>query len=254
MLATEALAGGRPVLFAAPVPGHGRAGAEMTAAAGLALVCPRPADVTRAVRRLAALPRSWPRWPGERPRSARRTSTRRWWRWPTGSRRSRRAASLAEASRQASPRNPSPAGHGPQRLAQRAHRGDDRGRLVAAVGHAVGAARVVAAAVAVPLGGVEQLLVGRRVAVVQQVARPLPAEQRVATGCPTRCSRSRPCPRGSRGTAGSGSAASACGGRRRTPCGTARGSARRRGSAPGRAPSRRRSRARSHVVDARARR
>ena len=56
MFATEALAGGRPVLFAAPVPGHGRAGAEMTTAAGLALVCPRPADVTRTVRRLAGAP------------------------------------------------------------------------------------------------------------------------------------------------------------------------------------------------------
>jgi UDP-N-acetylglucosamine:LPS N-acetylglucosamine transferase len=51
MIATESLAVGRPVLFADPVPGHGRAGAEMTAAAGLALVCPAPADVTRAVRR-----------------------------------------------------------------------------------------------------------------------------------------------------------------------------------------------------------
>lgn len=57
MLATEALAVGRPVLFAAPVPGHGRVGAEMTAAAGLALVCPTPADVTAAVRRLLHDPR-----------------------------------------------------------------------------------------------------------------------------------------------------------------------------------------------------
>jgi UDP-N-acetylglucosamine:LPS N-acetylglucosamine transferase len=54
MIATEALAVGTPVLFAAPVPGHGRAGAQMTADAGLALVCPRPADVTGAVRRLRA--------------------------------------------------------------------------------------------------------------------------------------------------------------------------------------------------------
>jgi UDP-N-acetylglucosamine:LPS N-acetylglucosamine transferase len=52
MIATEALAVGRPVLFAAPIPGHGRAGAQMTADAGLALVCPRLADVTDAVRRL----------------------------------------------------------------------------------------------------------------------------------------------------------------------------------------------------------
>jgi UDP-N-acetylglucosamine:LPS N-acetylglucosamine transferase len=52
MIANEALAVGRPVLFAAPVPGHGRAGAEMTEAAGLAVVCPTPADVTAVVRRL----------------------------------------------------------------------------------------------------------------------------------------------------------------------------------------------------------
>jgi UDP-N-acetylglucosamine:LPS N-acetylglucosamine transferase len=56
MIATEALAVGRPVLFAAPVPGHGRAGAAMTAAAGLGLVCPRPADVTAALRRLHSDP------------------------------------------------------------------------------------------------------------------------------------------------------------------------------------------------------
>jgi UDP-N-acetylglucosamine:LPS N-acetylglucosamine transferase len=52
MIATEALAAGRPVLFAAPVPGHGRAGARMTADAGLGVVCPRTNDVTAVVRRL----------------------------------------------------------------------------------------------------------------------------------------------------------------------------------------------------------
>ena len=52
MIATEALAVGRPVLFATQVPGHGRAGAAMTADAGLGIVCPRPADVTATVRRL----------------------------------------------------------------------------------------------------------------------------------------------------------------------------------------------------------
>lgn len=56
MIATEALASGRPVLFATPVPGHGRAGAEMTAAAGLAVVCPRPQDVSAAVRRFREHP------------------------------------------------------------------------------------------------------------------------------------------------------------------------------------------------------
>jgi UDP-N-acetylglucosamine:LPS N-acetylglucosamine transferase len=49
MIANEALAVGRPVLFATPVPGHGRAGAAALARAGLAVVCARPADVTAAV-------------------------------------------------------------------------------------------------------------------------------------------------------------------------------------------------------------
>ncbi|MFR9801395.1 MGDG synthase family glycosyltransferase [Pseudonocardia sp. RS010] len=56
MIASESLAVGTPVLFANPVPGHGRAGARMTEEAGLALVCPGPADVTAAVRRLRAEP------------------------------------------------------------------------------------------------------------------------------------------------------------------------------------------------------
>ena len=91
------------------------------------------------------------------------------------------------------------------------------GRLVAAVGHAVFAARVLAAPVLAPVGRLEQLFVGLGVAVGHQVARALPAEQRVARECPTRCSRIRPCPRGSRGTAGCGSGATSCAGRRRTP-------------------------------------
>lgn len=49
MIASEALAVGRPVLFATPVPGHGRAGATALADAGLAVVCPRTADITAAV-------------------------------------------------------------------------------------------------------------------------------------------------------------------------------------------------------------
>src|SRR5689334_14212801 len=40
--------------------------------------------------------------------------------------------------------------HGAQRLLQRSHGGEDGGGLVAAVRHAVGAARVLAAAVLVP--------------------------------------------------------------------------------------------------------
>ncbi|WP_253258573.1 glycosyltransferase [Pseudonocardia sp. N23] len=56
VIATEALAVGRPVVFAAPVAGHGRAGARLAEEAGLALVCPRPADVTTTIARLAADP------------------------------------------------------------------------------------------------------------------------------------------------------------------------------------------------------
>ncbi|TCK20504.1 monogalactosyldiacylglycerol synthase [Pseudonocardia endophytica] len=52
MIATESLAAGTPVLFAAPVPGHGRAGARMTAEAGLALVCGTTDEVAAAVRLL----------------------------------------------------------------------------------------------------------------------------------------------------------------------------------------------------------
>jgi UDP-N-acetylglucosamine:LPS N-acetylglucosamine transferase len=49
MIASEALAVGRPVLYATPVPGHGRAGAAALAHAGLAVVCSRARDVTEAV-------------------------------------------------------------------------------------------------------------------------------------------------------------------------------------------------------------
>jgi UDP-N-acetylglucosamine:LPS N-acetylglucosamine transferase len=56
MIASESLAVGTPVLFASPVPGHGKAGARMTEEAGLAIVCPRREDVTAAVRRLRADP------------------------------------------------------------------------------------------------------------------------------------------------------------------------------------------------------
>jgi hypothetical protein len=44
------------VVFATPVAGHGRAGARLAEQAGLALVCPRPADVTATIARLAADP------------------------------------------------------------------------------------------------------------------------------------------------------------------------------------------------------
>ena len=49
----EALACGVPALLASPVPGHGRANAARMAEAGLAVVCPEPADLAAEVRRLA---------------------------------------------------------------------------------------------------------------------------------------------------------------------------------------------------------
>lgn len=56
VIALEALAVGRPVVFAAPVPGHGRASAATMAAAGLALQCPGPGDLTATLRRLLDTP------------------------------------------------------------------------------------------------------------------------------------------------------------------------------------------------------
>jgi hypothetical protein len=54
--ALEAVASGRTLLLFAPIPGHGRANAEVLAAAGLATVCPTPADLRRAVARLGTVP------------------------------------------------------------------------------------------------------------------------------------------------------------------------------------------------------
>jgi diacylglycerol O-acyltransferase / wax synthase len=50
--ALEAVACARPLLLVAPIPGHGRANARVLAAAGLATVCPGPAELTTAVREL----------------------------------------------------------------------------------------------------------------------------------------------------------------------------------------------------------
>src|SRR5438045_1216490 len=71
-----------------------------------------------------------------------------------------------------------------QRLLERPARGHHGCGLVPAVGHAVRAAIVVPAAVLRPVGGLDQLLVGLRVAVAHQVAGALPAEQRVARNAP----------------------------------------------------------------------
>src|SRR5450631_985484 len=61
-----------------------------------------------------------------------------------------------------------------------------RGRLVAAMGPAVGALLVFAGAVEIPVGGFYQLLVGLGVALAEQVARLLPAEQIAGRHAPRR--------------------------------------------------------------------
>src|SRR5579875_1312860 len=76
------------------------------------------------------------------------------------------------------------ADRGPDRLAQGAHGGQHRSWLVPAVGHAVGAPGVLAPPVAVPVGGLEELLIGLGVTVGHQVAGPLPAEDGVAGYAP----------------------------------------------------------------------
>lgn len=54
--ALEAVACGRPVLMFEPIAGHGKANAELMAQAGLATICKGPAELTDALRRLAAGP------------------------------------------------------------------------------------------------------------------------------------------------------------------------------------------------------
>src|SRR5215211_1851747 len=71
-------------------------------------------------------------------------------------------------------------------LLERLRRGEDGRGLVAAVGHAVVAARVAAPTVLLPLRGLDQLLVRLRIAVGHQVARALPAEDRIAGDAPRR--------------------------------------------------------------------
>jgi UDP-N-acetylglucosamine:LPS N-acetylglucosamine transferase len=51
--ALEAIATGRLVVMSDPVPGHGKANAELMAAAGLALLAPTPAELTDVIRWLA---------------------------------------------------------------------------------------------------------------------------------------------------------------------------------------------------------
>src|SRR5208283_6009112 len=53
-----------------------------------------------------------------------------------------------------------------------------RGRLEAAMDHAVGAFFVIASAIGVPVGLLHQLLEARRIAFTEKITRPLPAEDR----------------------------------------------------------------------------
>jgi UDP-N-acetylglucosamine:LPS N-acetylglucosamine transferase len=52
----EALASGRPVVMFDPIPGHGKANAELMASAGLALLARTPAELTVTIRGLAGDP------------------------------------------------------------------------------------------------------------------------------------------------------------------------------------------------------
>jgi UDP-N-acetylglucosamine:LPS N-acetylglucosamine transferase len=54
--AAEAVCCRRPVIMFDPIAGHGRANAQLMASAGLAVLCPGPADLTAAVSRLARDP------------------------------------------------------------------------------------------------------------------------------------------------------------------------------------------------------
>src|SRR5437016_13719411 len=62
---------------------------------------------------------------------------------------------------------------GLQRITNGVHH---RGRLVAAVHHAVGALLVIPGAVSVPVGIFHKLLEGPRIALAEQIAGPLPPE------------------------------------------------------------------------------
>src|SRR4051794_40896186 len=75
---------------------------------------------------------------------------------------------------------------GAQRLLEGGHGRQDGGRLIAAVRHAVGTPVVLAAAVGVPVGLLQQLLVRLHVPVAHQIAGLLPAEERVARDRPGR--------------------------------------------------------------------
>ena len=70
-------------------------------------------------------------------------------------------------------RPPEPNHQSLDRMGERIH---CRRRLIAAMGHAVGAFLIAAGAVAVPVGALHELLEGLGVAFAEQVARPLPAE------------------------------------------------------------------------------
>src|ERR1700678_3355266 len=78
----------------------------------------------------------------------------------------------------------SPAADRTDGLPQRRRRRDHGGWLVPAVSHAVRAARVLAPAVTVPVRGLDQLPVSADVTVAHQLARLLPALERVGRDAP----------------------------------------------------------------------
>src|SRR5260370_13560149 len=78
----------------------------------------------------------------------------------------------------------SAADHAPE-AAERAEPFDHGARLISATDHAIGAFGIAAGhAVLFPLGGFKQFLEGLRVAVLQQVAWPLPTEDVIGRRSP----------------------------------------------------------------------
>ena len=100
------------------------------------------------------------------------------------------------------PRMVSPAARSPSR--SDAERRRHRGRLVAAVGHAVGAARIASAPVAAPSRWSPAAPCRRRHSRRPSGSRAAASRRPSSRGSPTRCTGSRPSPPGSRGRAASG--------------------------------------------------
>ena len=120
-------------------------------------------------------PRAWPH--GCRAASSRRGGKRRT---------APAAAASSEISGAIGPavRTPRKAVH--RALERIADRGMRRGRLIAAMGHAVGAFFVASGPIGIPVGGLHQLLEGLGVAFAEQIAGLLPAKQIARRHAPRR--------------------------------------------------------------------